>query len=122
MKRPVVLRRHHRASESLVAYSRAEYADHDGILDRVFAGQSSRPRIVAECDGASSLFAEIESRGAIAILPTVFSRIVGRRLRLRPLTPPPPSLEVGVVRAISGDITPAGERFVAHLRKAAVGA
>ncbi len=110
------------ASESLVVFSRAEYADHHAILDRVFAGQSSRPKIVAECDGTSSVVAEIESRRAVAILPSVFTRIVAGRLRLRPLNPPPPPLEMGIARLITGDITPAGERLAAHLRAVASGA
>jgi DNA-binding transcriptional LysR family regulator len=77
------------------------------------------PTIAVECDGASSMFTEIEAGRGLAILPRVFQKIVGARLKLRPLLPPPLPQEVGIVRSLTGDVTPAGEKFCSELRRAA---
>ena len=82
-------------------------------------GVNPRPPAAVECDGASSLITEIAAGRGVAILPLVFEKIVGKRLKLRPLTPAPAPQEVGIVRALKGDVTPAGEKFCAQLRAAA---
>ena len=78
-----------------------------------------RPPIAVECDGSSSLFTEVAAGHGVAILSQVFVEIVGTRLKLRPLTPEPAPQEVGIVRALKGDVTPAGEKFCVQLRAAA---
>lgn len=103
--------------EKLVAFRRREYADYHALLARVLQDANPRPSIAGECDGASSLFTEIEAGRGVAILPQVFVKIVGTRLKLRPLTPAPAPQEVGIVRAIKGDVTPAGEKFCVQLRE-----
>ena len=103
------------AQEKLVALRRQEYADYHQLLARVFAPAAS-PLVTIECDSASSLITEVESGRGVAVLPQVFSRVFGKRLRLRPLTPEPAPFEVGIVRAVKGDVTPAGEKFCQQLR------
>jgi DNA-binding transcriptional LysR family regulator len=107
--------------ESLVAFRKREYSDYHRLLAKIFGGAKHVPRIAVECDGASSLITEVESGRGVAILPSVFGKAVGARLKLRPLTPAPEPLEVGYSFARKGDLTPAGEKFIAHLRKAAGG-
>ena len=107
------------ATEKLVVFRRREYTDYHALIARVLPEPAMRPPIAVECDGASSLFTEIEAGHGVAILSMVFAKIVGARLKLRPLTPPPAPQEVGIVRAEKGDVTPAGEKFCAHLRAAA---
>jgi DNA-binding transcriptional LysR family regulator len=106
-------------TEKLVVFRRSEYSDYHALLERVLPESGQRPPIAVECDGASSLFTEIEVGHGVAILPMVFAKILGARLRLRPLTPAPVPQEVGIVRALKGDVTPAGEKFCAELRLAA---
>jgi DNA-binding transcriptional LysR family regulator len=107
------------AKEKLVVFHRREYADYHALLARVLHGMNPRPAIAGECDGASSLITEIAAGRGIAILPLVFEKIVGARLKLRPLAPAPAPQEIGIVRTIKGDVTPAGEKFCTHLRAVA---
>lgn len=107
------------AAERLVVFGRKDYADYHSLLDHVLATAQQKPTIAVECDGASSLFTEVEAGRGVAVLPQVFARIVGRRLVMRPLTPNPEPLLVGIARATRTDVTPAGERFCQLLRDAA---
>lgn len=107
------------ASEKLVVFRRSEYADYHGLIARVLKDVTRRPEIAVECDGSSSLFTEIAAGHGVAILPLVFQKIVGTRLKLRPLTPEPAPQEVGIVRPIDGNLTPAAEKFSTQLRDAA---
>ena len=107
------------SSEKLVAFRKKEYGDYHALLKRVFESEGKIPPIAAECDGASSMFTEVAAGRGVAILPAVFQKIVGARLKLRPLDPAPMPQEVGIVRAISGDVTPAGDKFCTELRKSA---
>ena len=106
-------------AEKLVVFRRREYTDYHALLARVLPESSPRPPIAVECDGASSLFTEIAAGHGVAILSMVFAKIAGARLRMRPLTPAPAPQEVGIVRALKGDVTPAGEKFCTELRLAA---
>ena len=107
------------AGEKLVVFRRREYADYHALLERVFPEIHARPAIAVECDGSSSLFTEVAAGRGVAILSAVFGKIVGPRLKLRPLTPPPAPQEVGIVRALNGDLTPAGDKFCSYLRESA---
>jgi DNA-binding transcriptional LysR family regulator len=107
------------AGEKLVVFRRREYTDYHALLDRVFSGVRQRPPIAVECDGVSSLTTEIAAGRGVAIVSRVFSNTFGTRLKLRPLTPAPAAQEVGIVRSLKGDVTPAGEKFCAQLRSAA---
>ena len=107
-------------AERLVVFRRKQYGDYHQLLDRVFAQTKTKPVFAAECDGASSLITEIEcGRGVVAVVPEIFGRSVGKRLKLRPISPAPPPMEVGIVRASKGDVTPAGEKFCVQLREMA---
>ena len=105
------------AEEPLVAYSKRDYADYHVMLDEVFAALPKKPKIVVECDSASSLITAIESGRGIAMVPQIFERVVGSRLKLRPLKGTAVEFEVGISTATNGDLTPAGEKFCQHLRK-----
>jgi DNA-binding transcriptional LysR family regulator len=107
------------AEESLVVFRKKEYTDYHRLLGRVFTGVERKPRIAVECDGASTLITEIETGRGVAVLPSVFARVTGARLKFRPLTPAPAPLDVGICRAAKGDVTPAGEKFCAQLRQIA---
>jgi len=107
------------SGEKLVAFRRREYGDYHALLARVLKDVVPSPSIAVECDGSNSLFTEIAAGRGVAILSQVFAKIVGPRLRLRPLVPAPLAQAVGIVRATQGDVTPAGEKFCVQLRAAA---
>jgi DNA-binding transcriptional LysR family regulator len=102
--------------ESLVAFRRQDYTSYHHLLAQVFGGARKVPRIAVECDGASSLVTEVEAGRGVAILPSVFAKAIGPRLKLRPITPAPDPLRVGYAVATKGDVTPAGEKFIAYLK------
>ena len=106
-------------AEKLIVFQRKEYGDYHQMLDRVFAQSKTKPAVAVECDGASSLITEIECGRGVAVVPEIFNCIVGKRLKLRPISPAPAPMEVGIVRASKGDVTPAGEKFCQHLRASA---
>jgi DNA-binding transcriptional LysR family regulator len=103
-------------SEKVVVFRKSEYADYHHLLDQVFSGLPARPAIAAECDSGSSLITAVESGRGVAVLPSIFARISGRRLAFRPLSPAGSVLEVGISRAVQGDLTPAAEAFCRLVR------
>jgi len=105
------------ASEPLVGLRRKDYSEYYRILERVFAPISTKPRIAVECDSASSLVLKVEAGHGIALVTTILKVAAGKRLLFRPLTGTTESQSVGIARAAKGDVTPAGEKFCAILRK-----
>jgi DNA-binding transcriptional LysR family regulator len=110
------------AAEPLVALRRREYSEFYRILDRIFAGCRTKPKVAVECDGTSSLIASVESGRGVAIVSSAVKDITGRRLAYRPLAGCTEAQSVGIGRAVKGDVTPAGEKFCEILRKMAEGA
>jgi DNA-binding transcriptional LysR family regulator len=110
------------AAEPLVGLRRKDYSESYRFLDRIFAPISIKPRIVVECDGASSLITEVEAGRGIALVAANFKLVAGNRLLYRPLTGTTEALSVGIARATKGDVTPAGEKFCEILRRVSGGA
>jgi len=105
------------AAEPLVGLRRKDYPEYYHILDRIFAPIGAKPRIVVECDSASSLITEVEAGRGIALATTLFKLVAGKRLLYRPLTGTTEVGSVGIARATRGDVTPAGETFCEILRE-----
>src|SRR5207245_2551111 len=83
----------------------------------VFAPIGVKPRIAAECDSASSLITDAEVARGVALATTIFNLVSATCMLYRPLAG---TTEVGcgdIARASNGDVTPAGEKFCAILRK-----
>src|SRR6266850_1147792 len=110
------------AAEPLVGLRRKDYPEYYHILDRIFAPIGAKPRIVVECDSASSLITEVEAGRGIALATTLFKLVAGKRLLYRPLTGTTEVGSVGIARATRGDVTPAGEKFCEILRTISLGA
>ena len=104
-------------SQPLVAFRRKDYSEYYRTLDRFFAYGSAKPRILAECDSASSLILEVEAGHGIALVATFLKVAAGDRLVYRPLTGTTEVQPVGIARATKGDVTPAGEKFCGILRQ-----
>ena len=105
------------ATESLIGLRRKDYSEYYRVLERVFASISAKPRIAVECDSVSSLIMEVEAGRGIALAPTLFKLIAGKRLLYLPLTGTTETVSVGIARATKGDVTPAGEKFCEILRQ-----
>jgi DNA-binding transcriptional LysR family regulator len=108
------------AAEPLVGLRRKDYSEYYLILDRIFAPIRAKPRIVVECDSASSLITEVEAGRGIALASPMFKHVAGKRLLYRPLTGTTETASVGIARASKGDVTPAGETFCEILRQKSI--
>jgi DNA-binding transcriptional LysR family regulator len=108
------------ATQPLVVLRRKEYSGYHNVLARIFAPISAKPRIAAECDGSSSLIAEVEAGHGVLVATPLFRLAAGKRLLLRPLETTEVQ-SVGIARAPKGDVTPAGEKFCEILRKISSG-
>jgi DNA-binding transcriptional LysR family regulator len=105
------------ATEPVIGLRRKDYSEYYRVLERVFASISAKPRIAVECDSVSSLIMEVEAGRGIALVPTHFKLIAGKRLLYLPLTGMTETVSVGIARATNGDVTPAGEKFCEVLRQ-----
>jgi DNA-binding transcriptional LysR family regulator len=103
------------AGETLLALSRSEYPEYHLMLDEILEALPDKPRLAEEHSSGASLLAAAEVGRGLAILPSCMSLLVGGRLVLRPLTPPPKALEVGAVHA-EGKLAPAAQKFLAAAR------
>ena len=91
------------------------------LLENIFQSLGVKPRIALECDSSSSVITAIEAGRGITLLLPVLKLVAGNRLRYRPVTGIAEVVPVDIVRARNGDVTPAGEKFCAILRKIAKG-
>jgi DNA-binding transcriptional LysR family regulator len=82
--------------ERLIAYSRKEYPEYHEMLSVLFKKFGRPPRIAEEHDSSTSLIAAVEAGRGVAIVPESMNCLVGDRLKLRPVSPAPPPLLVGL--------------------------
>jgi DNA-binding transcriptional LysR family regulator len=108
-------------AEPLVTLKRKNYPDAHTMLEKFFQKLSVKPRIALECDSGSSVITAIEAGRGIALFSPILKLVAGNRLRYRPVDGITDVVPVGIVRAKNGDVTPAGEKFCAILRKVAKG-
>ncbi|EEF63398.1 LysR family substrate-binding domain-containing protein [Pedosphaera parvula] len=85
------------ARERLVAFTLAEYPEHQGWIAELFAPLNRHPQIVDEHDSFTSLIAAVESGKGLALIAQPLKGLASPRLRIRPLQPAPPPLGVGIV-------------------------
>ncbi|HEU5078785.1 MAG TPA: LysR family transcriptional regulator [Opitutaceae bacterium] len=106
------------AREPLVTYDQRHYTEYMQTLLAFLAPVTKTPRIVAECDGMSTLVAAVLAGRGVAIVPEVFRRLSGNRVRLRAIHPPGAPLVVGYAHRVDIPISPVVRRFVEALKKA----
>ncbi len=109
---------HQLLDHPLVVFRRDDYSDYHHMLNEVFLGQSP-PRIAVECDSMSSLVTEVAGGRGIALVSRLAERVIGARLAFRSIQDTEVFQEVGLGRALKGDVTPAGENFCDYVRHAA---
>ena len=86
----------HVARERLVAFTLADYPEHQAWIAGLFAPLKRSPQIVEEHDSITSLIAAVESGRGVAVLAQPFNGLASPRLKIRPLQPAPPPLAVGI--------------------------
>lgn len=99
----------------LVVLNRKRNSEFHRILKRVFAPH--RPNIATESDSVNSLITEVSVGRCVAVVSQLFKEAVGQRLSYRRLSDAKAVMRIGLARAKVGDITPAGERLCAAIRK-----
>jgi DNA-binding transcriptional LysR family regulator len=97
-------------AEPLLGYTRKDYPDYYTEVEAVFKGSSRQLVFVEEHDSVTSLIAGIEAGHGVAILPSCVACLAGQRLRLVPLNPAGPLLNVGVL--VKDQASPLAEDFV----------
>lgn len=107
------------AAQPLVVLRRRNNSEYHRVLQRVFA--PSRPNIATESDSLNSLITEVRIGDKLALVSELFKQAIGKRLHYRPLANTTATLCLGIARAKDGDVTPAGEKLCASIRKVAAG-
>jgi DNA-binding transcriptional LysR family regulator len=106
------------AAQPLVVLRRRNNSEYHRVLHKVFS--PLRPNIATESDSINSLITEVGIGTAVAMVSQIFKEAVGKRLCYRPLATTAAQC-VGIARAKDGDVTPAGEKLCAAIRKVARG-
>jgi len=102
----------------LVILDRRRNSEFHRIMKRVFS--PLRPNIASESDSINSLITEIGSGRRVAVVSQLFKQAVGGRLLYRKLTGTEAAMCVGIARARAGDVTPAGDKLLATIRRTAL--
>ena len=105
------------AAQPLVVLRRRNNSEYHRLLQRVFS--PLRPNIATESDSVNSLITEVRIGAKVAVVSEIFKQAIGKRLQYRPLANTTATLCLGIARARNGDVTPAGEKLCASIRKAA---
>jgi DNA-binding transcriptional LysR family regulator len=107
------------AAHPLVVLRRRNNSEYHRVLQKVFA--PLRPNIATESDSVNSLITEVGIGTSVAMVSQIFKEAIGKRLLYRPLAHATAAMCVGIARAEAGNVTPAGEKLCAAIRKAAGG-
>ena len=105
------------AKQPLAVLDRRRNSEFHRILKRVFA--PLRPNIATESDSVNSLITEISVGKCVAVVSQLFKEAIGNRLTYRKLAGTEVAMCVGIAKARNGDVTPAGEKLCATIRKVA---
>jgi DNA-binding transcriptional LysR family regulator len=108
------------ARERLVAFTRADYPEHQAWIADLFAPLKRSPQIVEEHDGITSLIAAVESGRGVAVIAQPLKGLASPRLKIRPLQPAPPPLAVGIAYGKKFR-SAATNNFIAAARRATMG-
>ena len=88
------------AKERLIGYTQKDYPEYHDQVAALFQTAGTKPQIVQEHDGVTSLIAAVESGRGVALVPSCVACMVGPRLKMIPLNPAGPPIVVGaIVRA-----------------------
>jgi DNA-binding transcriptional LysR family regulator len=106
------------AAERLVGFTRADYPEYHewvrGLLAKV-RPSAKVPLFAEEYDSATSLVAAVEAGRGLALVSESLACFAGPRVTLRPVTPNPAPMEVGVAHC-AGTLPAGAARFLEVLR------
>ena len=105
------------AKERLIAFTRADYPEHQAWIADLFAPLNRSPQIVEEHDSITSLIAAVESGRGVAVIAQPLNGLASPRLKIRPLQPAPPPLGVGIAYCKKFR-SAATDNFIAAARRA----
>src|SRR5438552_15254273 len=94
----------------------ADYPEYHAGLADLFAPLKRPPKIAEEHDSSTSLIASVEAGRGVALVHQDFDCLTGPRLKIRPLTPPPPLSVVGVAYLREANSTSAANFLAAAMR------
>jgi DNA-binding transcriptional LysR family regulator len=103
----------------LIVYQRKGFADYHSRIRKLLAVKTIAPYIVQECDGGPSLLTAVDMGLGVAILHDVARLTASPRLKFVPIKPEPQPIEIGILHAQDGDLTPAGAKLIQILRRVA---
>ena len=106
--------------EHLVAFTLADYPEHQAWIADLFAPLNRSPQIVEEHDSITSLIAAVESGRGVALIAQPLNGLGSPRLKIRPLQPAPPPLGVGIAYRKKFCST-ATDNFIDAAKRAKVG-
>ncbi len=107
------------AEEPLIAFTLADYPEHQAWVARLFAPLKCLPQIVEEHDSFTSLIAAVESGRGVAVIAQPPNGFGSPRLKIRPLQPAPSPLGVGIAYRKKFNST-AADNFIEATRRARV--
>jgi len=107
------------ANEPLVVYDRRDYTEYFKTVLALLRPVTEKPRIAIECDGVTTLIAAVLAGRGVAIVPEVFSRLIGNRVRLRAIHPAGAPLVVGYAHRVDVPLSAVTRRFLDALKQAA---
>jgi len=106
--------------ERLVAFTLADYPEHQAWIAGLFAPLKRPPQVVEEHDSITSLIAAVESGRGVAVIAQPLKGLASPRLKIRPLQPAPPPLGVGIAYCKKFR-SAATDNFIAAARRAKEG-
>ena len=97
-------------------YTPADYPEYHSWLSDLFAPLKLTLKIAEEHDSATSLIASVEAGRGVALVQQGFDCLTGPRLKVRPLTPAPLPLVVGIAYRKENN-SAATENFIAVAKR-----
>jgi DNA-binding transcriptional LysR family regulator len=101
--------------QPLVVLGRKRNSEYYRLLQRIFAHY--RPNVTVEADSIHSLITEVQIGKSVAVVSQIFKEAIGKRLVYRPLVDTDARFCIGIARAKNADVTAAGEKLCATIRK-----
>lgn len=97
--------------DRFITYARTEYPEYFEWVKTLFQhSQNESPEFIEEHDSGTSLITAVEAARGVAIVPSVFSCVVGQRLTMLELKPGLEPLIVGMTHR-ARQLSPAARRF-----------
>ena len=105
------------AKQPLVVLDRKRNSEFHRILKRIFG--PLQPHVATESDSVNSLITEVGVGKCVAVVSQLFKEAIGNRLAYRRLLNTEAAMCIGIARAKNGDLTPAGEKLYANIKRVA---